>query len=90
MVVRIEVSHILNNLRGGMGRVADPDPHYFGKLNSDPYYNEKLDLDPRESQISRAFKKLEIGAAEGRVGSQWRRGGLKWSPGGLKWSPGGP
>ncbi len=38
-----------------MGRVADPDPHYFRKLNSDPYYSEKLDLDPRESQISRAF-----------------------------------
>ncbi len=58
MVVRIEVSHILNNLSGGRGdghRVADPDPHYFGKLNSDPYYSEKQDLDPRESQNSRVF-----------------------------------
>jgi hypothetical protein len=37
-------------------KVADPDPHYFGKLDLDldPHYNEQLDRDPHESQNSRA------------------------------------
>jgi hypothetical protein len=31
--------------RGVLKRVADPDPHYFGKLDPDPHYIERLDPD---------------------------------------------
>jgi hypothetical protein len=54
-------------MRGGRCRVANPAPHYFGKLDQDPdpqnknekldqdpqNKNEKLDQDPHQSQISR-------------------------------------
>jgi hypothetical protein len=41
-------------------RVADPDPHYFGKL--DLYFSEKLDPDPHVSQ--------NLGAIEDQKWSQ--------------------
>jgi hypothetical protein len=31
-------------------KVADPDPHCFGKLDADQNYNEKLDLDSHYSE----------------------------------------
>ncbi len=51
----------------GGNALADPDPHYFGKMDSDPdpHYSEKLDTDRIRIKIN--IQKL------------WR---LKWSRGG--------
>ncbi len=46
-------------------RVADPDQHYFYKLDPDPLKSEKHDTDPDQSQNSKALE-AQSGAMEDR------------------------
>jgi hypothetical protein len=62
------VRHMLSALKVLICRVADPDPHYFWKLDTDPHYSEKLNPDPL-LRLKRAV--------EGCGRSQWRPGGSK-------------
>jgi hypothetical protein len=39
--IRTQKAHVL------VGRVAKPDPHYFGKPDPDPHLSEKLDPAPQ-------------------------------------------
>ncbi len=62
----------MNFIGLNLTRVADLDPHYFGKQGLDPHKSEQLDSGPHLSQNSGALK-----AQNGR--SQRRLGGSKWS-----------
>ncbi len=61
-------------------RIADPDPHVFGKLDPDPHKSEKWIRIHIKSQNSGAVE-AQNGATDGRVCSQLRRGGSKKSRG---------
>jgi hypothetical protein len=48
------------NIYINVRRVADPDPHDFGKTYSDPYWSAKLDPDPHKKKDSGSLEAQKL------------------------------